>query len=157
MDEEIAKRPVGTRATYKWSRGAKTVYNHYDNFPTGARRFLMGTRTAEDFLERNPTAEITESHEVHGDTEWRYTITPLVYYPTGGDDIDLLIERFQHKDGSSDKDRWVAVYDDKLYKFLEWDGVAGAIELGEEMPSIPIIPNKLVGLSSAKKLRGVTF
>lgn len=130
---------MGTRATYKWTRGATTVYNHYDNYPTGARKHLMGTRTAEDFLNRNQRAEITESHEVHGDTEWRYTITPLVFHPTGGDDLNLVVERFHYGDGPADADRWIAVYDDKLYKFLEWDGVAEAIELGEDIPStVPI-------------------
>ena len=133
---------MGTRATYEWDRGGKggrtlthtTVYNHYDNYPTGARKCLMGTRTAEDFLHRNQRAEITESHEVHGDTEWRYTITPLGIHCTGGDDIDLQIEMYQYKDSS-----WVTVYDDRLYKFLEWDGVAEAIELGEDRPlTVPI-------------------
>jgi len=123
---------MGTRATYKWDRGAKTVYNHYDNYPTGARKFLMGTRTAEEFLQRNQRAELTESHEAHGDTEWRYTITAFGIHSTGGDDINLVIEMYKYEDSS-----WVTVYDDKLYKFLEWDGVAEAIELGEDIPSLP--------------------
>ena len=71
---------MATRATYKFGSrlGITTViYNHWDGYPEGAAEHLQGVRTAEDFLRKNENSEITESHELHGDTEYRYNIEAI--------------------------------------------------------------------------------
>jgi len=68
---------MSTRATYEFSLGDKTTYcyKHHDGYPEGAAEWLKGVRTAEDFIRKNEGVEITESHDIHGDTEYRYRIT----------------------------------------------------------------------------------
>jgi hypothetical protein len=88
---------MSTRATYqfidkrKYAATSKpiTVYIHYDGYPEGAASYfynmLCDTEVsngyaswrgclATRFIRANPLAEITESHEAHGDTEWRYSL-----------------------------------------------------------------------------------
>jgi hypothetical protein len=75
---------MATRATYEFnSNDSKTtVYIHWDGYPTGAAVYfynmIMNTSKgdlATQFIRANKEAEITESHERHGDTEYQYTIT----------------------------------------------------------------------------------
>jgi hypothetical protein len=79
------ERNMATRATYQfktqWS-GTHTVYIHHDGYPEGAAKYLTdGDSQAiykiENFIRNNKRAELTESHEAHGDTEFRYTIQGL--------------------------------------------------------------------------------
>ena len=75
---------MGTRATYQFNKKdseAVTIYHHWDGYIAGAATLFMNATknggeklTAESFLNANEKAEITESHESHGDTEYRYTI-----------------------------------------------------------------------------------
>src|SRR5436190_1789834 len=82
---------MSTRATYQFtgarSRGLNhsfptiTVYIHHDGYPEGAAHYFWnahhgerGSLPVERFLFANDRAEITESHEAHGDTEFRYTV-----------------------------------------------------------------------------------
>jgi hypothetical protein len=74
---------MSTRATYKFEShtGAHTFYGHHDGYPQGAafRLWLMHhTRCrggyGDAFFRGNPDVELTRSHELHGDTEYRYTI-----------------------------------------------------------------------------------
>tara|TARA_R110002072_G_scaffold36929_5_gene108430 strand:- start:2647 stop:2985 length:339 start_codon:yes stop_codon:yes gene_type:complete len=68
------------------------VYIHHDGYPTGAaeyfRKALFIAKTdrrpiLEAFIAANTGAQITRSHQTHGDTEYRYTI----------DRKDVLVEK----------------------------------------------------------------
>ena len=85
---------MSTRATYKItdkSNREMTFYIHHDGYKEGAAHYfynMIETRTGtgegyktnskggniEAFLRANYNAEITESHNAHGDTEYRYTL-----------------------------------------------------------------------------------
>ena len=77
---------MSTRATYKFSKSNDwmdinvTLYHHHDGYLSGAGLLFSNAMgggkklTAESFLRSNSEAEITESHELHGDTEYRYDI-----------------------------------------------------------------------------------
>ena len=76
---------MSTRATYQIKSGfsAATVYIHHDGYPSGAADYFMKAEFLQEktdrsflncFLWANKGAEITESHEVHGDTEYRYNL-----------------------------------------------------------------------------------
>jgi hypothetical protein len=80
---------MSTRATYEFvyeSDGeveSRTfVYVHYDNYPEGAAAYFYETLAnpskgnfATQFIRANSGAEITKSHEYHGDTEYKYIVT----------------------------------------------------------------------------------
>lgn len=80
---------MSTRATYEFvceSDGeveSRTfVYVHYDNYPEGAAAYFYETLTnpskgnfATQFIRAIGQAEITKSHEYHGDTEYQYVLT----------------------------------------------------------------------------------
>lgn len=71
---------MSTRATYQIDN--KYFYIHYDGYPSGAATYFYATLTfdnkrgglAEQFLRANDLAEFTGSHEIHGDSEYRYTL-----------------------------------------------------------------------------------
>ena len=85
---------MGTRATYQFlgqhcdAANALVIYSHWDNYPSGAAANLLGAAVeyakkgrfepreyrliGVDFIRAVPGAEITSSHESHGDTEYRY-------------------------------------------------------------------------------------
>jgi hypothetical protein len=69
---------MSTRATYQFIgtvTGTHTMYIHHDGYPEYAFHYFQGGHTADSFAEHNDgRAELTESHEVHGDTEYRYTV-----------------------------------------------------------------------------------
>ena len=71
---------MSTRATYRFIpndrrfRPAVTIYIHHDGYPEGAAGYLQDAYNAETFIRKNNRAEITASHEVHGDTEYQYDI-----------------------------------------------------------------------------------
>tara|TARA_R110000822_G_scaffold233008_1_gene364588 strand:+ start:605 stop:940 length:336 start_codon:yes stop_codon:yes gene_type:complete len=73
---------MSTRATYQfiseWS-GTHTVYIHHDNYPQGAAMYFTDSNSesiynVNTFIRNNETAQLTESHQIHGDTEYRYTV-----------------------------------------------------------------------------------
>ena len=72
---------MATRATYDIEQ--TVFYIHWDGYPTGAAVYFWYMHkarkqgkggAAESFLRGNSDAEITRSHETHGDTEYRYTL-----------------------------------------------------------------------------------
>lgn len=79
---------MSTRATYQFIKPSGTTvtyYIHHDGYECGAAEYLlrgllhksppMAIHTlAERFVRANDRAEITDSHEIHGDTEYRYTV-----------------------------------------------------------------------------------
>lgn len=74
---------MSTRATYQFNRPYSkpaTIYIHHDGYPSGAAFYFYnammasGNLSAESLIRGNDRAEITESHDAHGDTEYRYTL-----------------------------------------------------------------------------------
>jgi hypothetical protein len=71
---------MSTRATYKID--GKYFYIHYDGYKDGAAVYFWNMHQAkgrggcaEAFLRGNDLAEFTQSHDAHGDTEYRYDLT----------------------------------------------------------------------------------
>lgn len=75
---------MSTRATYQFIGGdyepTVTLYIHHDGYEAGAAYYFYnafrtgGALTAETMIRGNDRAEITASHDAHGDTEYRYTL-----------------------------------------------------------------------------------
>lgn len=69
---------MSTRATYQFIgkvTGTHTMYIHHDGYPEYAFHYFQGGCTVDSFAEHNEDrAEVTESHDAHGDTEFRYTV-----------------------------------------------------------------------------------
>lgn len=78
---------MATRATYRFINNRTAtdvcVYIHWDGYPRGAAMYLEkalihatdNKRTLlASFIAANESAEITSSHEAHGDTDYRYDI-----------------------------------------------------------------------------------
>ncbi len=89
---------MSTRATYQFLSefgGKTTIYIHHDGYLEGAAHYFFeaaryretyfdperayagrGARGSlvDWFLRGNDNAEVTASHECHGDTEYRYTV-----------------------------------------------------------------------------------
>ena len=76
---------MSTRATYEFSQEhapTATIYIHYDGYPEGAAVYLYRLLTCENkrgclatrFIRAVSIAELTKSHQAHGDTEYRYTL-----------------------------------------------------------------------------------
>ena len=87
---------MSTRATYGFSSSENpdiTLYIHHDGYPEGAAIYVCNALeersynkrqdylTAESFIRANNRAEITRSHERHGDTEYRYDFVPSLVRP----------------------------------------------------------------------------
>jgi len=78
---------MSTRATYRFDsehacRRSTTLYIHHDGCPSGAALYLYKALSEdvrggmpERMIRANDDAELTENHELHGDTEYRYTVT----------------------------------------------------------------------------------
>jgi len=75
---------MSTRATYQFTGDnyKVTTYIHCDGYPEGAATYFWNMHHAQNsrggwatqFIRANDTAEITSSHEGHGDTEYQYTL-----------------------------------------------------------------------------------
>ena len=79
---------MGTRATYQfkgseksYDRGTHTVYVHWDGYPEGAATYFYETlckpskgNLATQFIRAVEHAQLTESHDAHGDTEFHYEL-----------------------------------------------------------------------------------
>jgi hypothetical protein len=108
---------MSTRATYRFEAGettpAITYYIHHDGYLEGAAGYFLAALLFENrrgglpaqFLRANDGAEFTGSHATHGDTEYRYTVTP---------DHDLLAEK--RIDFS---ERWAPVFQGRLRDFVQ--------------------------------------
>lgn len=94
---------MSTRATYHFHpeadwRNPVTIYCHSDGYPSGAAQYFHACAMfpgdskggmAELFIRANPeSAELTDSHEAHGDTEYRYTVrgSDLTVYTRHGEE-----------------------------------------------------------------------
>lgn len=76
---------MSTRATYKIQHnfGTLMTYIHHDGYPSGAAQYFFEAQVAarvhnktlpQVWMFANERAELTESHEIHGDTEYRYDL-----------------------------------------------------------------------------------
>ena len=74
---------MSTRATYKFvsewrGAGSHTAYIHHDGYPIGAAGYLTNQGRAisdiNTFIRANEQAEMTQDHDSHADTDYRYTI-----------------------------------------------------------------------------------
>jgi len=77
---------MATRATYEFESEhactrRTTLYIHWDGYPAGAALYLYKALSEdvrggmpERMIRANDGAELTENHELHGDTEFRYTV-----------------------------------------------------------------------------------
>jgi hypothetical protein len=73
---------MATRATYNVD--GVCFYIHWDGYEAGAAAYFWAMYQAaiggskgghaEAFMRGNPSAELTESHDAHGDTEYRYEL-----------------------------------------------------------------------------------
>jgi hypothetical protein len=76
---------MSTRATYRFvaPHGFDVMfYIHHDGYPKGAAQYILnafqagvGGALVDRFHRLNDNCELTASHEVHGDTEYRYTFS----------------------------------------------------------------------------------
>jgi len=108
---------MSTRATYRFAdadQPTTTIYIHHDGYPDGAAMYLYNALVnqskgnfATQFIRANAGAEITRSHEIHGDTEWRYDITGH------GPDADLKVQQFLWDSGG-----WKYFYCGNLARFI---------------------------------------
>jgi hypothetical protein len=92
---------MSTRATYSFKNSLEEwtpetcIYIHYDGYPEGAASYFWAMLHLENlrgdqatrFIRANDLAEITLSHEAHGDTEYRYSVdgNQLTAYKRVGD------------------------------------------------------------------------
>lgn len=97
---------MSTRATYQFQNAC--IYIHHDGYEAGAANYFhaaivagKGSLTAESMIRANDRAEITSSHELHGDTDYRYTVTSST----------LKVE-------SRVDDKWRVIYNGDLVDFI---------------------------------------
>lgn len=137
---------MSTRATYRFKGKYHdhTIYIHHDGYPQGAAyyfyRMLMLENHRGTFAERmiraNDGAELTKSHDYHGDTNYRYTIdddrtdagcqikvSERHWSDTvdGQDQWKIMVDAPSHLDQFIDKyiDReWVKSDDSTYYPFI---------------------------------------
>ena len=104
---------MSTRATYEIN--GQNFYIHYDGYEKGAARYLYEALCYENhrsglegmFFRANSLAEFTESHDEHGDTQYRYTVT-------GHDARAALVVHARE-----DLDEWREIYTGSLNEFLD--------------------------------------
>ena len=108
---------MATRATYKFADkndATTTIYIHYDGYPQGAAVYFNQLLTnpskgnlATQFIRANPNAEITASHNAHGDTEFQYDIN--------GCDADADLIAYSVDQNTEERK---CIFSGKLYEFI---------------------------------------
>ena len=92
------------------------IYKHHDGYPEGAAQWLHAGDTAETFLANNEgLIEVTESHERHGDTEFKYIVTDRFQLYTNQPGIKF-VQAYERKRGP---DNWELFFDGMLSLFIE--------------------------------------
>ena len=133
---------MSTRATYQFagertpglnhSMPTVTVYIHHDGYPAGAACYFwnMHHATSYDraplvcFIRANERAELTESHEAHGDTDYRYTLRGTFLTAS---------KRYHGADGSS----WSGFYAGEYHEFINQYG-RGQWDEFETLRTVPV-------------------
>ncbi|KJU82458.1 hypothetical protein MBAV_005343 [Candidatus Magnetobacterium bavaricum] len=110
---------MSTRATYQFIGDERnfeptvTFYVHYDGYPQGAAEYFRDMLKqkhgglATKFMHAVDAAELTLRHEVHRDTEYRYTIT-------GDHHLTALVK--------IDSDTWDIFFEGTLAEFIKQYG-----------------------------------
>lgn len=111
---------MSTRATYEFrpsqdNRHIKpvTVYIHCDGYPSGAAAYFYDAlclghgQLVSQFIRANAGASITGTHDTHGDTEYRYTVT--------GDGPCAMVKVEHH----NYDDEWIHVAFTTLTEFID--------------------------------------
>jgi hypothetical protein len=110
---------MSTRATYKIvSEGGQpniTLYIHHDGYPEGAAEYFYNLLNVENrrggwatqMIRANDGAEITGSHELHGDTEYRYNL----YESTNS--VEAI------KEIGSDNETWQTFFSGSIVDFIK--------------------------------------
>lgn len=144
---------MSTRATYLFKSNGDSILNretciyiHYDGYPEGAARYLLNMIEqdnkrgcmASQFLRANPLAELTTSHESHGDTEFRYTFT--FHKREKGIDYKhgiIAEKRNTRVEGWMDKDDWETFHNGSVEVFVnKYTRTQEAKNMGYEPPQI---------------------
>lgn len=103
---------MSTRATYQID--SHTFYIHSDGYPEYASHYFLFAieqeggvfrNFAESFIRANKRAEFTESHEQHGDTEFRYTFNT--------ETSNLEVSAFDWE-----SDTWNTIHNGDLHTFI---------------------------------------
>lgn len=125
---------MSTRATYQIE--FTTIYIHHDGYPDGAamyfrnafqQRLVQDDRApnatfADDFIRANDRAELTPSHDSHGDTEYRYTVKVTGDERFGDPDYQLTAESRSFSDN-----RWETFYQGSVDDFInQYPGLLSA-------------------------------
>ena len=106
---------MSTRATYSFisdNLPAVTFYIHCDGYKEGAAQYFYNAVVSENesgsfvskFLRANERADFTRSHDAHGDTEYRYTLS---------DSFLLTVEAYNHT-----SDDWGVDFTGPLDQFI---------------------------------------
>ena len=115
---------MSTRATYQFTSEREsnfkiktTIYIHHDGYPAGAachfyKALILQNQRGngpEALIRSNKEAEITKSHDIHGDTVFRYNVTGW------GPNAPLIAYK---QVGSWDKEEWQPFYNGTLADFI---------------------------------------
>ena len=119
---------MSTRATYKIN--GIYFYIHYDGYPDGAAVYFHNALLyqhkrgglAAQFIRANDLAEFTESHEVHGDTEFRYDLQ--------GENLTVYSNHWTETDG----DCWSCSFSGSVYAFINANQESGRVEEWYKVP-----------------------
>ena len=109
---------MATRATYEFvtETDSVVIYKHHDGYPEGAAEALHAGDIAETFKANNDGfIEVTESHDRHGDTQFKYIVTDVSQDYTNKVGLKN-VQAYERKIGS---DKWVQFYDGLLSLFIE--------------------------------------
>jgi hypothetical protein len=138
---------MSTRATYQFT-GARspglnhsiptiTIYIHHDGYPEGAAKYFWnahhaarGSLNVERFLFGNDRAEITESHEAHGDTEYRYTLA--------GD--QLTGYKRAHGWSDNEPEKWPVFFVGSVVEFINQYGASPRSFWADEFSPLRAVP-----------------
>ena len=161
------EQDMSTRATYEFRTERPSfmeqfeptfVYKHHDGYPAGAAGHLQcvselpphGKKTktngglhheaavfVKDNVKRVRDIEFTDSHEIHGDTEYRYIITTYFnYVPANLREIvpvkPRTVEVLERQYGVG-RDEWVTILKCSLNDFVKDAGNFKALEIRKQI------------------------
>jgi hypothetical protein len=121
---------MSTRGTYRVQNGDWTkayFYIHYDNYPEGAACYFkdcldrMEKNARMDFIKAFMTleySELTNDHEAHGDTEFRYNINTVNKKHAEDTKHPIYIEAFK-KEYIKDNVSWTVFFDGMIDEFIK--------------------------------------
>ncbi len=132
---------MSTRATYKFAAGEwspeVTIYIHWDGYEAGAAMYFYNLLTspskgcaATQFIRANEGAELTDSHEVHGDTEYRYN------HSGSGPAAQLEAYKINRHKSRGDDRVFDLIYSGPLHEFIEKHH---ALCIGEEFKPFKLL------------------